>query len=48
MTAKSMEEIRDGLIDFYPEFDAAQLGSIMQRAFAAAEMAGRYEAQEDI
>lgn len=45
--AESLEEIRDGLIDLYPNMDAGELGTLMQRAFAAAELAGRYEVTEN-
>ncbi len=44
MTASSMEELRDKLLDMYTEMDAADLGALMQRAFTAAELSGRYEA----
>ncbi len=46
-TADSLEAIRDGLIDLYPDMDTKDLGTLMQRTFAAAAMAGRYEAGEE-
>lgn len=46
MRAGSMEEIRDGLLDLYPDMDALKLGTLMQRAFAAAELAGRADEKE--
>lgn len=44
-TANSLEEVRDGLLALYAEMDVADLAAIMQRALAAAELAGRYEAR---
>jgi len=43
MTAKSFEEIRDGLIELGQDMDVSEIGNLMQRAFTAAELAGRYE-----
>lgn len=43
MRAASLEEVRDGLLDLYPEMDVAAFAEVMQRALAAAELAGRYE-----
>ena len=45
-SAKSYEEIRDGLIDLHPNMDAGKLGSLMQQALTAAELSGRFEASE--
>lgn len=45
-SATSFEEIRDGLLDLYPEMDALELGELMQQAFTAAELAGRYDVKE--
>lgn len=47
MSAKSLDEIRDGLIELYPD-NPTELGTILQQAFAAAELAGRFEVQEDV
>lgn len=44
--AKTKEEIRDGLFALYPQMDAKDMVDMMQRAFAAAELAGRYEVQK--
>ena len=41
--AKSFEEIRDGLIELGQDMDVSEIGNLMQRAFTAAELAGRYE-----
>jgi len=46
MEADSLEAIRDGLLELYPEMDASDLGALMQRAFAAADLAGRAEVEE--
>ncbi len=44
MEATSLEDLRDRLLDRYAEMDVAELAQVMQRALAAAELAGRYEA----
>lgn len=44
--AESLEDIRDGLLDAFPDVDAKAFAQIMQRAIAAAVAAGRYEAVE--
>jgi phage gp29-like protein len=41
--AESLEAVRDGLFDLYPEMDASDLGALMQKAFTAAKLLGRYE-----
>jgi phage gp29-like protein len=41
--AETLEELRDGIMKLYADLDVSDLGAIMQRAFAAAELAGRYE-----
>jgi len=41
--AESMEELRDRLIDIYPEMKERELGNIIQRALTVAELAGRFE-----
>ncbi len=43
MEAKSLEEIRDGLLDLYGDMDPAGLGDLIMRALTAAELAGRFE-----
>ncbi len=43
MNAKSLEEIRDGLLDLYSTMDPADLGALMEQAMTAAELLGRYE-----
>ncbi len=45
--AESMEEIRDGLIDLYPDMDIDGLGNLMQQALTAADLAGRFEVTEE-
>lgn len=44
-TSGSLEELRDKLLDAYHEMDEAEIGNILQRAFAAADLLGRYEAK---
>lgn len=41
--AKSLEEIRDGLIDLYPDINPVDMGNLMQYAFTVAELKGRSE-----
>jgi phage gp29-like protein len=41
--ARNFDELRDGLVAIYGKLDAASLSSVMERAFAAAELAGRAE-----
>lgn len=43
MQAQTLEEIRDGLLDLLPELDESELGALMQRALASADLAGRFE-----
>jgi phage gp29-like protein len=43
MNAGSLEDIRDGLMDLYPEIGTKEFGSIMQRALIAASMLGSVE-----
>ncbi len=43
MTSSNFEEIRDGLIDLYPDMDADDLGTLMQQAMTVAQLAGRSE-----
>lgn len=44
--ATSLDEIRDGLLERYRDMDRAALGMLVQRALAAAELAGRYDAAQ--
>jgi phage gp29-like protein len=46
--AQSLEELRDSLLDAWPEMDAAALAEVMAQAFAAAALAGRYEILEGL
>jgi len=39
----SLEEFRDKLLDVYNDLDPAALGNVMERAFSAAELAGRFK-----
>lgn len=41
--SSSMEELRDKLLGLYAGMDVKDLGNLLQRAFTAAEMAGRFE-----
>lgn len=41
---ESLEELKDRLLDIYAGMDARELGNLMQRAFVAAELAGRFKA----
>jgi len=45
--SETLEEVRDGLLDLYPKMNASELGSLMQKAFTAAELSGRYEVIND-
>jgi len=45
--AGSLEEFRDGLLEAYATMDAATLGEALQRALVTAELAGRYEVNQD-
>lgn len=40
--AQSLEDLRDQLLDRYTDMDPVALGNLMQRAFAAANLGGRY------
>ena len=44
--ADSLEEVRDRLLDAYPDMGIDDLAALMQRALAAAELAGRDEEEE--
>ncbi|MBE7415091.1 MAG: DUF935 domain-containing protein [Deltaproteobacteria bacterium] len=43
--AGSMEDFRDRLLDAFEGMDPVKIGNLLQRAFAAAELLGRYEAE---
>lgn len=45
-TSGSLEELRDRLLEVYKEMDETEMGNLLQRAFAAAELLGRYEAAQ--
>jgi len=45
-SASSLEEFQDGLLDLYGDVDESSLGSLMQKAFALADLSGRYDAAE--
>ena len=47
MQASSLEEVRDRLLDAYPDMDVSGFAALMQRALAAAELAGRDDAAEE-
>lgn len=46
--ASSLEEVRDRLLDAYQGMDVSGLASPMQRALAAADLAGRDDAPEEM
>ena len=46
-SAGSLEEIREGVINLYGEMDPAELGAIIARAMAVAEMAGMAEVKDE-
>lgn len=46
--AQSLEELRDGLLDAWPEMDSAALAEVMAQALSAAALAGRYEILEGL
>ena len=45
--ADSVEQLRDRLLEVYGKMDPASLADLMQRALAAAELAGRFEASKN-
>lgn len=45
-SAGSMEALRDGLLDLYEDMPSDQLAKVMQKAIAAAELAGRADVSE--
>jgi phage gp29-like protein len=48
MSAKSLEEVRDGLLALYPNMAEGELGDLMQRVLTAAELAGRAEVKDGV
>ncbi len=44
--ASSLEEVRERLAEIYSDLDPAALAAVMQRALAAAELAGRFEVED--
>jgi hypothetical protein len=42
-SAKSFDEIRDGLLDLYGDLDPRDLGALMAQAMTLADVEGRYE-----
>lgn len=44
--AQNLEEIRDGLLDLYPEMDTAAFAEMLTQAFLAANLAGRAEVRD--
>jgi len=42
-SAKSLDEIRDGLLDLYGDLDPRDLGALMAQAMTLADIEGRYE-----
>lgn len=46
--ANSLEELRDSLLDAWPDMDSAALADVMAQALAAAALAGRYEILEGL
>ena len=47
-SARSLEDLRDGIIDIFEDMDPADLGNTIARALILAEMSGRYEVAEEI
>jgi phage gp29-like protein len=41
--ANTLEQVRDGLLDLYPDMDIEDLGVLMQQALTAADLSGRFE-----
>ena len=46
MNAADLDELRDGLLALAEQMDIGDLAGVMQQAFAAANLAGRFEANE--
>lgn len=47
MEAESLEALRDGIIDLFEQGQVDDLAGVLQRAFAAADLAGRFEVDQD-
>jgi len=45
-SVESLVEFRDGLVGLYAEMDESDMGSMIQRALALAELSGRFDASE--
>ena len=45
--ADTLEQLRDQLLAAYGDLDSSQLESVMQLAFAAADLSGRYDVQNE-
>ena len=45
--AGSLEEIRDGLVAAFAEMDAAEMGGVLERAIAAADLSGRASVDDE-
>lgn len=45
--AATLEEFRDGLFALYAEMDATEFGNVLQRALLTAELAGRFEVEQE-
>lgn len=43
MSASSLEEVRDKLLDMYADLDPLELGNLMEQALSLAELLGRFE-----
>lgn len=46
-SAESLEQLRDWLLDSYGDLDASKLQKVMQAGFAAADLSGRFDVQND-
>ena len=46
-SAKSLSDLRDGLVNIFSEMNPADLGNTIARAMMIAEMSGRYEVAEE-
>ena len=46
MKADSLEAVRDGLLDLYADMEPTELGNVIQQALVAAELSGRFEAND--
>lgn len=44
--AKSLEEIRDGLVRLFPDMDASRLATLMSQAMVTAHLTGRHEVKQ--